>query len=153
MKKQEDGEKIALFLLDYLYDEQSRGILLSTLSSLKGEILRSKQVELTAAEREAYKLVMDKGLVTFEDISQLSDKFASFKHRSHTSVIMNSLLEKSLIGRIKMGKETFYVTPKEAVMWALKELHEMPTEADPKKISDLTGLSIIRIVDVLGGLV
>ena len=127
--------------------------MLSTLSSLKGEILRSKQIELTSAEKEAYKLVMEKGLVTFEDLSQLSDRFASFKHKSHTSVIMNSLLEKSLIGRIKKEKETFYVTPKEAVMWALKVVHKMPTEADPKEISDLTGLSIIRILDVLDGLV
>lgn len=128
-------------------------MLLSTLSSLKGDILRSKQIELTPAEKEAYKLVMDKGLVTFDDISQLSDKFASFKHRSHTGAIMNSLFEKSLIGRVKQEKETFYVTPKEAVMWALKQLHQMPTDSDPKEISDLTGLSIIRILDVLDGLI
>ncbi|NLT48640.1 MAG: hypothetical protein GXX92_09530 [Clostridiales bacterium] len=144
---------IALFLLDYLYDEKNQGVLLSTLSSLRGEILRSKQIKLTPAEQEAFNLVMEKGLVTFEDISQLSDRFASFKHKSHTSVIMNSLLEKSIIGRIKKEKETFYVTPKEAVMWALKEVHKMPTEADPKEISDLTGLSIIRILDVLAELV
>jgi len=153
LRKHESGEKIALLLLDYLYDEKKQNLLIATLASLRNEIVRSEQVELTAAEREAYKFVMERGVVTFEDLTQLAEKFASFKHKSHTSVIMNSLVDKGLVGKIKLGKENAYATPKEAVMWALKMLDEVPTKCNPKKISELTSLPLIKVLEVLDELV
>jgi len=149
LKKHENGEKIALLLLDYLSDERKSNLLITTLASLRDEIAKYEHIKLTPAEKEAYKLVLEKGCVTFEDLSKLSVKFASFKHRSHTSVIMNSLVEKGLIGKIKLGKETIYATPKEAVLWALKEIGKMPTECNPKEISELTGLPIVKVLEVL----
>lgn len=153
LRKHENGEKIALLLLDYMYDSNRTNLLVTALASLKDEMTRYKNVALTPAEKEAYKFVMQNGIATFSDLSALSKKFASFKHRSHTSVIMNSLVDKGLIGRIKYGKEIAYATPKEAVMWALKELGKLPTECNPKDVSDLTGLPLIRVLEVLDELV
>jgi hypothetical protein len=149
LKKRKNGEKLALMLLEYLSDENLSSLLTATLSSLKYEVLRYEDVRLTPAEREAYKLVQQKGVVTYEDLKQLSDKFASFKHRSHTSAIMNSLVDKGLVGKIKLGKDLAYATPKEAVIWALKMLDQLPRECNPKVVSDLTALPLIRVVEVL----
>jgi hypothetical protein len=149
LKKRKNGEKIALMLLEYLNDESLSTLLTATLASLKEEIVRYEDVKLTPAEREAYKLVQQKGVVTYDDLKQLSDKFASFKHRSHTSTIMNSLVEKGLIGRIKLGREIAYATPREAVIWALKILDKLPRECNPKDIADLTGLPLIKVIEVL----
>ncbi len=153
LRKSENGEKIALLLLDYMCDSNRTNLLIVTLASLKDEITKYENVTLTPAEREAYRFVMKNGVVTFRDLSALSKKFASFKYRSHTSAIMNSLVDKGLIGRIKYGKEIAYATPKEAVMWALKELGKLPTECNPKEVSDLTGLPLIRVLEVLDELV
>ena len=90
-------------MLDYLSDKRKSNLLITTLASLRDEIAKYEHIKLTPAEKEAYKLVLENGCVTFEDLSKLSVKFASFKHRSHTSVIMNSLVEKGLIGKIKQG--------------------------------------------------
>jgi len=149
LRRRDDGEKLALMLLEYLSDENLSTLLMDTLSYLKYEVLRYENVKLTPAEREAYKLVQQKGVVTYEDLKQLSDKFASFKHRSHTSAIMNSLVDKGLVGKIKLGKDLAYATPKEAVIWALKMLDQLPRECNPKVVSDLTALPLIRVVEVL----
>ncbi len=153
LKNMENGEKIALLLLDFLCDEERTVILVSVLASLKDEIARYRNVILTPAEKEAYELVKSRGVVTFKDLNELADKFASFKYKSHTSTIMNSLISKGLVGKIKLGRETAYATPKEAVMWALKVLERMPSECNPKDISNLTGLPIVRVLDVIKELV
>ena len=149
LRRRDDGEKLALMLLEYLSDENLSTLLMDTLSYLKYEVLRYENVKLTPAEREAYKLVQQKGVVTYEDLKQLSDKFASFKHRSHTSAIMNSLVDKGLVGKIKLGRDLAYATPKEAVIWALKMLDQLPRECNPKVVSDLTALPLIKVVEVL----
>jgi len=153
LRKHENGEKIALLLLDYIYTTEGTNLLIATLAALKDEIARHKSITLTPAEKEAYKFVTERGVATFEDLSTLSNKFASFKHRSHTSVIMNSLVDKSLVGRIKYGREIAYATPREAVIWALKELGKLPTECNPKDVSDLTGLSLLKVLEVLDELI
>lgn len=50
---------------------------------------------------------------------------------------------------VKLNKETIYATPKEAVLWALKEIGKMPTECNPKEIFELTGLPIVKVLEVL----
>ncbi len=153
LKNIENGEKIALLLLDFLCDEEKTMILVSVLASLKDEMTRYRNVILTPAEREAYELVKRRGVVTFRDLNELADRFASFKYKSHTSSIMNSLINKGLVGRIKLGREVAYATPKEAVMWALKVLGKMPSECNPKDVSDLTGLPVVKVLEVISELV
>jgi len=153
LKKLENGEKIALLLLDYLSDDRLTNILIATLVSLKRDVSIYECVKLSPAERAAYEFVQKHGVVTFEDLRSLSDKFASFRHRSHTSAIMNSLVEKGLVGKIKLGREIAYATPKEAVMWALKVLGKLPRECNPKDVSDLTGLPLVKVLEVLEELI
>ena len=153
LRKYENREKIALPLLDYLYDEMMPNELVPALVSPRNEIAKSEQIKLTAAEKGAYKLVIKKSVVTFDDLTKLTGKFASFRYRNHTNTIMNSLVEKGLIGKIKLRKETVYATPKEAVMWALKELDGIIIRYNPKKVGKLTGLPSVEVLEVLDELV
>ena len=153
LKSRENGEKLALILLEFLSDDKLSNVLTATLVSLKREIDSYGCVRLTQAERSAYELVERLGVVTFDDLKVLADRFASFKYRSHASSIMNSLVAKGLVGRIRVGREVAYATPKEAVMWALKVLGKLPQECNPKDVADLTGLPIVKVVEVLEELV
>jgi len=149
LRKRKNGEELASILLEYVRDNDLCEILKTLLPSLRDEVVRYEFVKLTPAEREAYRFVHQKGVVTYEDLKQLSNKFASFKHKSHASVIMNSLVEKGLVGKIKIGREIAYTTPREAVIWALKILDKLPRECNPKDVSDLTSLPLIKVLDIL----
>lgn len=153
LKRLENGERLAIILLEFLSDEKLNNVLTATLASLRREVDSYGCVRLTQAERHAYELVKKLGIVTFEDLKVLADRFASFKYRSHASAIMNSLVDKGLVGRIKIGREIAYATPKEAVMWALKVLGKLPRECNPKDIADLTGLPLVKVIEVLEELV
>jgi len=145
----EHGDRNAQLLEKYLSNPKKREVLLATLSSLDEELAVYENIELTPIEHEAYMLVVEHGVATVKDISSLSDRYASFKHRSHISDIMTSLIAKGLVGRIKVRGSIAYATPKESVMWAVKELGQLPRTSNPQEIADLTGLPLIKVLEVL----
>jgi predicted transcriptional regulator len=148
LREMEEGETIALLILDYLINDEKKTILLTLLASFRQE--EQKQVKLTKLEKAVYDLVQELGAVTIDDvIEHLGDKVDSLKYRTHASDTLNSLVRKGLIGKIVYGKKALYLTPEEAVIQAMKDLDMLPTRCNIKKIAEYTNLSIYKVVSVI----
>ncbi len=147
LEEMEEGETIALLILDYL----TRGKKL-TLIALLSSFLEEKheQVKLSKIEKSVYELINELGAVTIDDvIENLSSKHDSLKHRSHANDALNSLVRKGLIGKISYGKKVLFLMPEEAVIQAMKDLDMLPTKCNIRKISEYTQLSIPKVLEVI----
>ena len=152
LREIEEGETIALLILDYLVDDRKKLTLLSILASFRVE--KQEQPKLTKMEKAVYELVQKLGAVTIDDvIEHLGDKIDSLKYRTHASDTLNSLVRKGLIGKIVYGKKALYLTPEEAVIQAMKDLDMLPTKCNIKKIAEYTNLSIYKVASIIEKLI
>ena len=148
LREMEEGETIALLILDYLIDERRKLTLLSILASFREE--KQEQPKLTKMEKAVYELVQELGAVTIDDVVKyLGDKIDSLKYRTHANDTLNSLVRKGLIGKITYGKNVLFLTPEEAVIQAMKDLEMLPTKCDIKKIAEYTNLNIHKVVEII----
>jgi len=147
LREIEEGETIALLILDYL-SKNKKLTLMALLSSFLEE--KHEQVKLSKIERSVYELVKEFGAVTTDDvIEHLSDRHDALKHRSHANDALNSLVKKGLIGKISYGKKVLFLTPEEAVIQAMKDLDMLPTKCNVRKIAEYTNLSIPKVLEVI----
>ena len=148
LREIEEGETIALLILDYLVDDRKKITLMSILASFREE--KHEQPKLTKMEKAVYELVQELGAVTIDDvIEHLGDKIDSLKYRTHANDTLNNLVRKGLIGKITYGKKVLFLTPEEAVIQAMKDLDMLPTRCNIKKIAEYTNLSIHKVVKII----
>ncbi len=147
LREIEEGETIALLILDYLMNDR-KITLMSILASFREE--KYEQPKLTKMEKAVYELVKELGAVTIDDvIENLGDKIESLKYRTHANDTLNSLVRKGLIGKISYGKNVLFLTPEEAVIQAMKDLEMLPTRCNIQKIAEYTNLDIHKVVSII----
>jgi len=147
LREIEEGETIALLILDYLMNDR-KITLMSILASFREE--KYEQPKLTKMEKAVYELVKELGAVTIDDvIENLGDKIESLKYRTHANDTLNSLVRKGLIGKIGYGKNVLFLTPEEAVIQAMKDLEMLPTRCNIQKIAEYTNLDIHKVVSII----
>ena len=151
LRSMEDGESVALLILDYLSSEKKKYALVSLLATFRGDLEeRHRQVKLTKTERAVYELVKSYGAVTIDDvIENLGKEYDALKYRTHASDALNSLVRKGLIGKIAYGKKVLFLTPEEAVIQAMKDLDMLPTKCNLQKIADHTNLPIAVVLRII----
>ena len=90
-------------------------------------MLRS-EVRLTKLEEVAKDIVLKmKRPITAEEVSEKAEgKHRSLKHPSHTSGILNSLVNKEILGKVRIMGRVYFTIPREAVMDQLKRRGKNP---------------------------
>jgi hypothetical protein len=66
--------------------------------------------------------------------------------------VLNSLVSKGVLGKIKVSSSQYFTTPVEAVMDCLKQRGEAPDRCSPDRIAEETGMPLAVVLEVIGGL-
>jgi hypothetical protein len=150
-------DSICDMLIDIVSDEFKLRLLLPKLEEI-GEIqeLKYRGVILTEMERDVYEFVKNcletNYYVTVKDIheSDLPKKYSSLRHPNLISKVLNSLVEKGLLGKVRVGKTVGFTTPEEAIKEALRLMPDRKNiDVNIWEISKVTGLPVEKILAVL----
>ena len=147
-----DGQEIAGLLNELLVNSKKRTILLLRLHEIGREILTLRsEVRLTKLEEVARDIVLGvKKPITAEEVSERAEgKYRSLRHPSHTSTILNSLVSKGILGKIRIAGRVYFTTPREAVMGQLKTRGETPQECSPLEIVGTTGVPLAVVLEII----
>ena len=151
----EYGDVIAETLVEILAEERKRNIFVAKLQELANEVKAiDQEITLTPMERS----VLDFVLASKQPLnaSEVSDgaglRYPSLRHRTHASRVLNSLVLKGVLGKIKVGQSYYFTTPEEAVMECLKRRDEEPDRCSPVRIAAETGMPLAVVLEVIGGL-
>ena len=151
----EYGEVVAETLVEILADEQKRNIFVAELQELANELKAIDQgIMLTPMERSVLDSVLAKKqpLNAGEVSDAMGAEYPSLRHRTHASSVLNSLVSKGVLGKIKIGPGYYFTSPVEAVMECLKRRGEEPDRCSPVRIADETGMPLAVVLEVIGGL-
>lgn len=66
--------------------------------------------------------------------------------------MLNALVSKGLLGKIKIGKSFYFTSPEEAVIECLKRRGEEPNLCPAVRIAEEIGMSLAVVLEVIGGL-
>ena len=122
-----------------------------------GDAVSEMLVEILAEERMEQS-VLDFMIATKQPLTagEVSDAMGaahpSLRHRTHASSVLNSLVSKGVLGKIKVGQSYYFTTPKEAVMECMKKRGEEPGRCPPVSIADETGVPLAAVLEVIGRL-
>lgn len=154
------GQELAKVLLDLLADADDEDWILVLVKL--GEATRERRFTLsspaahTQAERVVRSIVLNSdSLITAEDIAQLAPEYPrSLKHRSGASSVLNSLVSKGELGKLTIGRETYFASVQEAirqshVAWMREHPDQSPEHTNPSAIASMTGLSTAQVIRVL----
>ena len=154
------GSEIAKILLELLTDadEEARLLVLVKLREASRErrlTLHSPQPS-TDAERIVKQLVLDSGsLITAEDVVQAAPPYPrSLHHRSGASAVLNTLVNRGELGKLTIGRETYFSSVQEIVQqaqiaWMRDHPGQGPEQTNPTAIAAMTGLSSAQVIRVL----
>ena len=158
-----EGSEIARILLDLLTGASDETRLL-VLVKLR-EAIRERRLTLhspqaaTDAERVVKQIVLDSGtMVTADDIVKAAPPYPrSLHHRSGASAVLNSLVNKGEIGKLTVGRETYFSSVREIVQqaqiaWMREHPGQGPEQVSPTAIAAMTGLSSAHVIRTLSEL-
>ena len=151
----EYGDVISEMLVEILADERKRNIFGAKLQDVRNEAKAIDQkIALTPMEQGVLDFVIatKQPLNAGEVSGGLGAEYPSLRHRTHASSVLNSLVSKRTLGKIKIGNSYYFTTPKEAVMECLKKRGEEPDRCSPVKIADETGMPLAVVLEVIGEL-
>ena len=152
-----DGEEIAA-LLNRLLSADEADLLKLHLAEAEADLQTvAQETELTPREEAANRVVSEHGeplsagdLVALveDEYEEVGEQFQSLRHRSHASDILNRLVEKGLLGKIRHRGSVYYVDPEEAVRNWFKS-HGDPEEFVATELAEETGLPLPTVKDIL----
>lgn len=151
----EYGDVIAETLVAILAEERKRNIFVAKLQELANEVKAiDQEITLTPMERSVLDFVLaSKQPLNASEVSVgLGAVHPSLRHRTHASRVLNSLVSKGSLGKIKIGPSYYFTTPEEAVIECLKRRGEEPDRCSPVRIADETGMPLAVVLEVIGGL-
>ncbi len=157
------GVEIARVLLDLLIggDDETRLLVLVKLR----EAIRERRLTLhspqaaTDAEKVVRQIVLDSGtLITADDVVKAAPQYPrSLHHRSGASAVLNSLVNKGELGKLTVGRETYFSSVREIVQqaqiaWMREHPGQGPEQVSPTAIAGMTGLSSAQVIRTLSEL-
>lgn len=151
LKMDEAGEELAGLLNELLIDARKKNVLLVKLNEIRKEMYTlSREIKLTKSEEILRSMVLGsrKPLTAQEVAARVGDEFRSLKHTTHASVVLNSLVNKGILGKFKLGYN-YFTSPKEAVNEQLKRRGEIPQECSPAEIAEETGMPLAVVLDAI----
>ncbi len=151
----EYGDVIAETLVGLLAEDRKRDIFVVKLQDLKNEMKAIDQkIRFTPMEQNVLDFVLatKQPLSTAEVSVGMGAKYPSLRHRTHASSVLNSLVLKGSLGKIKMGKSFYFTSTGEALLECLKRRGEEPDRCSPVKIAEETGMPLAVVLDGVGGL-
>ena len=151
----EYGDVVAEMLVEILADERKRNIFVVKLQELASELKAiDQEIKLTPMEEGVLEFVLAKKqpLTAGEVSDGMGIRYSSLRHRTHASSVLNSLVSKGSLGKIKIGPSYYFTTPEEAVIECLKRRGEEPDRCSPVRIADETGMPLAVVLEVIGGL-
>jgi len=151
----EYGDVVAEMLVEILAEERKRNIFVVKLQELANELKTiDQEIKLTPMEQDVLDFVVaTKQSLNASEVSQgICAYYPSLRHRTHASSVLNSLVSKGVLGKIKAGPGYYFTTPVEAVMECLKKRGEEPDRCSPARIADETGVPLAVVLEVIGGL-
>ncbi|ODS41227.1 MAG: hypothetical protein A7315_06795 [Candidatus Altiarchaeales archaeon WOR_SM1_79] len=158
----EEGEKMATQINRLLVDDRLLHLLKIQLEDLEQEIATlslRQDITLKRRERIVREFILDqKRPLTAEEIANsLGKEHKSLGYGTHISAVLNSLMDKGIVGKVKIGRKHYFTNPKEAVMGALKQMGMMPKEEytsdEIRALSDATGMPISSVLLTLDELI
>jgi hypothetical protein len=160
LHKSPKGEELAKALIELLADADDEDWILVLVKL--GEATRERRFTLsspvrpTEAESVVKSIVLNSdSILTAEDIVQLAPEYPrSLKHRSGASSVLNSLVSKGELGKLTIGRETYFASLEEAirqsqVAWMREHPYQSPEHINPSAIASMTGLSTAQVIRVL----
>ncbi len=150
--KGEKGEELAGKINSLLANEQSEEIFLARLNEIRKEIFTLKQEIIISAKEKAirgYVLEQKKPPTTSEISKALGKKYKSLQHRTHASVVVNSLTGKGVLGKFRIGHSYYFTSPEGAVKQVIAQRNEIPEDCNRVKVSVETGLPLATINSIL----
>ena len=151
----EYGDVIAETLVEILAEERKRNIFVAKLQELRNEMKAiDQEITFTPMEQSVFDFVLAKKqpLTAGEVSDAMGAKHPSLRHRTHASSVLNSLVSKGVLGKIKIGPSYYFTTPVEAVMECCKRRGEEPDRCSPVRIASETGMPLAVVLEVIGGL-
>jgi len=151
----EYGDVVAEMLVEILADERKRNIFVVKLQELASELKAiDQEIKLTPMEEGVLEFVIaTKQSLSASEVSKaMRVYYPSLRHRTHASSVLNSLVSKGVLGKIKVGPGYYFTTPVDAVMECLKKRGEEPDRCSPVRIADETGMPLAVVLEVIGGL-
>jgi hypothetical protein len=157
LELEEDGEEIATLINDLLAADEADLLKLHLAEAEADLQAAAQEVELTPREEAADRVVSEHGeplsagdLVDLveNEYDEVGEQFQSLRHRSHASDILNRLVEKGLLGKIRHRGSVYYVDPEEAVRNWFKR-HGDPEEFVATELAEETGLPLPAVKDIL----
>ena len=151
----EYGDAVAETLVEILADERKRNIFVAELQELKNVVKAiDQEITLTPMERGVLDFVLArKQPLTAGEMSEgVGLTYSSLRHRTHASSVLNSLVSKGSLGKLKIGPSYYFTTPEEAVIECLKRRSEEPDRCSPVRIAAETGMPLAVVLEVIGGL-
>ena len=151
----EYGDVVSEMLVEILAEERKRNIFVAELQELADKLKAIDQgIRLTPMERSVLDSVLAKKqpLNAGEVSDAMGAEYPSLRHRTHASSVLNSLVSKGVLGKIKIGPGYYFTSPVEAVMECLKRRGEEPDRCSPVRIADETGMPLAVVLEVIGGL-
>jgi len=142
-------------LVEILADERKRNIFVVKLQELANEVRAiDQEITLTPMAQGVLDFVLAKKqpLTAGEVSDGMGLRYSSLRHRTHASSVLNSLVSKGSLGKIKIGPSYYFTTPEEAVIECLKRRGEEPDRCSPVKIADETGMPLAVVLEVIGRL-
>ena len=151
----EYGDVVAETLVEILAEERKRNIFVAKLQELANEVKAiDQEITFTPMERSVldFVLVKKQPLNASEVSVGLGALHPSLRHRTHASRVLNSLVLKGVLGKIKVGQSYYFTSPTEALMECLKRRDEEPDRCSPVRIAAETGMPLAVVLEVIGGL-
>jgi hypothetical protein len=151
----EYGDVVSEMLVEILAEERTRNIFVVRLQELANELKAiDQEIRLTPMEQGVLGFVIaTKQPLNASEVSDgLGAGYPSLRHRTHASSVLNSLVSKGVLGKIKVSSSQYFTTPVEAVMECLKRRGEEPDRCSPVRIGDETGMPLAAVLEVIGGL-
>jgi len=151
----EYGDLVSELLVEILAEERKRNIFVVELQELANELKAiDQEIRLTPMEQDVLDFVVaTKQSLSASEVSRgMGTEYPSLRHRTHASSVLNSLVSKGVLGKIKAGPGYYFTTPVEAVMASLKKRGEEPDSCSPSRIADETGMPLVVVLEVIGGL-
>jgi predicted transcriptional regulator len=149
LEMDESNEELVRLLNEMLVDSKKRQMLLIKLDEIKKELsILSSDIRLTKSEQAVKSIVLSsKKPLTAQEVASIADIDArSLQYTARASSVLNSLVNKGIIGKYKSGYSYYYSTPTEAVFEQLKHRGESLDNNSPSQIAKETGM---RLSDVI----
>lgn len=151
----EYGDVISETLVEILAEMRKRNIFVAKLQEIKNETKAiDREITFTRMEQSVldFMLATKQPLTAGELSDAMGSKHPSLRHRTHASSVLNSLVSKGVLGKIKIGRGYYFTSPEEAVMECLKRRGEEPDRCSPVRIAAETGMPLAAVLEVIGGL-